>query len=684
MKKNNRINKIVILSIIGLILVTSLVIFILNYTKDSSSLSTPEKSWINRNINNKIDVSVYNDVPVYGHSGEGIIFSYLEEFTNSYGIQFNKVSYVQGNNNNLKDVSFRILDFNTDLTGNDIEIYKDYYVIVSKDNSVLNNINDLNGIKLGILNSDVNNIKYYLNEANDITYVVCESLDDMLKKINSDTKEIEYIAIPKMMYFDEILTNDLNIVYHISELYRKYVITVAGSGNEELRSILNKYWMIYEKEFYDEMYKKYFLDALFSYEKITEAERMSYNGSAYTYGYVVNMPYENAVNKEFVGTISNYLSGFEDIADVDFKTVRYDSIEELKLALSHGEVDLIFGNFNTASVNVDVLETTSPFEEEYVVLSKESIVVNSIRSLKGHEVYVVGNTYLDVYLKENNITTKGYSNTDELLRNINNESIVVIDRDAYEYYKNTKFKDHKIIYQNSLLEDYNFVVRDVDKNTTFYKLFNYYVSDVNYKTIKYEYNTDYIINSNNQVNKIIIYTVIAIVIILSIGFIGFVWFKIKDRKKSFKKEDKLKFIDIMTSLKNRNYLNYNIKRWDDNVIYPQSIVIIDLNNVKYINDNYGHAEGDELIKKAASILIINQLENTDIIRTDGNEFLVYMVGYDEKKVIEYTRKINKELKELPHGFGATLGYSMIEDDIKTIDDAINEATLSMRQAKEKI
>ena len=61
-----------------------------------------------------------------------------------------------------------------------------------------------------------------------------------------------------------------------------------------------------------------------------------------------------------------------------------------------------------------------------------------------------------------------------------------------------------------------------------------------------------------------------------------------------------------------------------------------------------------------------------------------MVGYDEKKVIEYTRKIIKELKELPHGFGATLGYSMIEDDIKTIDDAINEATLSMRQAKEKI
>jgi diguanylate cyclase (GGDEF)-like protein len=207
---------------------------------------------------------------------------------------------------------------------------------------------------------------------------------------------------------------------------------------------------------------------------------------------------------------------------------------------------------------------------------------------------------------------------------------------------------------------------------------------MNYKTIKYEYNTDYIINSNNEINIIIIYTGIAMGIILFIGFIGFVGFKIKDKKNSLKKEDKLKFIDVMTSLKNRNYLNYNIRKWDDNVIYPQAIVIIDLNNVKYINDNYGHTEGDELIKQAASILIVNQLENTDIIRTDGNEFLIYMVGYEEKKVIDYTRKINKELKELPHGFGATLGYSMIEDDIKTIDDAINEATLSMRQAKEKI
>ena len=680
MKKNSKTNKIVTLLIIGTILTISLVIFILNYTKDNSSFSILEKNWINNNTNNTIDVSVYNDIPIYGQNGKGIVFSYLEEFTKSYGVEFNKVSYVGNNNQNLRDVSFRILDFNTELTDNDIEIYKDYYVIVSKEEIKLDELNDLSGIKLGVLNDDINNVKYYLYESKDITYVACDSFEDMLSKLESDT--ITHIAIPKTIYLDEILTNDLNIVYHISELYKKYVITV--NKDNTLKSILNKYWMIYSKEHKEEKYKTYILDTIFTSKEITESERMSYTGAQYVFGYVTNMPFQNTVNKEFVGTISNYLSGFDDIADVDFKLVAYNSILELKQALSHGEVDLVFANFNSNGVNVDTLKTSSPFKEEYVVLSKNNIVINSIRSLKGNDVYTVNNTYLYDYLTANNISTKGYNNTDELLRNIRTDSIVLIDKDTYEYYKNSKFKDYKIIYQNTLQDNYHFVIRDINKNTTFYKLFNYYISDINYKTIKYEYNTDYIINSNNQLNTIIKYVLIAIVIIIFTTIISIIIVKKKNKKKELKKEDKLKFTDVMTSLKNRNYLNYNIKKWDENVIYPQSIVIIDLNNVKYINDNYGHTEGDELIKKAASILIINQLENTDIVRTDGNEFLIYMVGYDEKKVIEYTRKINKELKELPHGFGATIGYSMIEDDIKTIDDAINEATLSMRQAKEKI
>ena len=92
-----------------------------------------EKKWINDNKNNVIDVSVYNDVPVFGESGSGIIFDYLDTFTKDYDINFNKVSYITENEKNTyKDLSFKILSSDDKLSSNDILLYEDSYVIVSK------------------------------------------------------------------------------------------------------------------------------------------------------------------------------------------------------------------------------------------------------------------------------------------------------------------------------------------------------------------------------------------------------------------------------------------------------------------------------------------------------------------------------------------------------------------------
>ena len=227
--------------------------------------------------------------------------------------------------------------------------------------------------------------------------------------------------------------------------------------------------------------------------------------------------------------------------------------------------------------------------------------------------------------------------------------------------------------------EYSFMIRDVNKNSIFAQMFSYYVETVDYNTVRYAYNS----NSDNYSSKALIYFIASVIILLLIVFVIMLISKRRNKDNVLRNNDKLKYIDTMTSLKNRAYLNCKIKEWDDNVVYPQGFVIVDLNNIKDINDSKGHEEGDIVIKNAASILIVNQEPNTDIIRTDGNEFLIYMVGYQEKDVVAYTRKIYKELKELPYGFGATIGYSMIMDDIKTVDDAINEATIDMRKKKEQ-
>lgn len=675
MKKKT--NKIIILSITAVIFVVALLIFILNYSKDDASLSLLEKKWINDNQSNVVDVSVYNDVSIFGSSGNGVIFDYLSKFTDEYGVNFNKVSYLS-NSNNYKNVAFKILKSDEKISDNDILIYEDKYVIVSKDKVKYDKISDISNISLGVLSNDISLASYYLSSGKSISYKTYNDIEAML--LGLDNEEITHLLIPMNQYLEEIVKNDLNIVCFVSDINKKYVLSIKD--NNTLLNIMKKYTMKYKNEYFDEVYKENFINLFFKAKNISDEEKMSYNANSYVFGYVTYTPYEKKENEEFVGTLSNYLSGFEDLFDIDFKTIKYDNINDLRNALSSGEVDLVFGNFSTTNTNIDRYYTISPFKEEYVILSKDTTYLSTIRSLKDSEVYTVSNSYLFDYLSKNGIVPKGYDNTDELIRNIDSNSVIILDLDTYNYYKNQKLSSYNVIYSDTINTDYSFVIRDVNKNSTFINLFSFYVAMTNYNEIKYNYNISEVYLNGNIANILKYVGIVLGVLVLLLLII----FGIKNKRKKekvIKKEEKMKFIDVMTSLKNRNYLNYNMEKWDSNVIYPQCFVVIDLNNIKSINDSHGHEEGDNVIKKAASILIINQLENTDIMRTDGNEFLVYMVGYSEKDVVSYTRKIYKELKELPYGYGASIGYSMITDDIKTVDDAINEATLEMRKNKEK-
>lgn len=178
----------------------------------------------------------------------------------------------------------------------------------------------------------------------------------------------------------------------------------------------------------------------------------------------------------------------------------------------------------------------------------------------------------------------------------------------------------------------------------------------------------------------IIYIVIAIVII---SVISYMLLKKDLYKKKTRKEDRLYYLDAMTNVKNRNYLNDNIEFWNSSKIYPQAIVIIDINKLKTLNDKYGHEAGDNQIRSVASVLIRTQKDNTEILRTDGDEFMIYMVGYDEKKVGSYIHKLNREiqLSLSNRDYGVSIGYSMINSEQTTIDDAINDSLNMIKKSK---
>lgn len=548
MKKRN--NKIIVLIVVAVLFAVSLLIFILNYSKDNSSFSILEKKWINDNTSNVLDISVYNDVPVYGKSGKGVIFDLLDDFTTTYGINFNKISYSVDSSSNLNKNAFRVLNNNESLTNKDILLYEDNYVLVSTEEEVINNINDIDNHTVAVLKKDLNTVSNDLSEVKKISYLQKENVNELEEALKN--KETNYVIVPYNMYMDFILKNDLHILYHFSDISKKYVLTIE---NKTFLDIMKKYYLGYQKNKQQISYKTNFLSEFFYDKEITEADRMSYNSSSYNVGYITYMPFTGKEEKDLVGTLSNYLSGFEDLFDVDLKVKYYNNIEELKKDLSSGELDLAFANFNKNGLNIDTILTTNLFEEKYVVLSTEPFAINSIKGLKDKEVITVKNTYINDYLNTNSIKNTGYNNTDDLLRNIKNKSIVVIDKATYDYYKTRKFSDFKVIYEGVLPYNYSFMIRDVNKNKIFSEMFTYYTSSVNYDTIKYKDNT----NSKIYEFSLLTTFLLAILVILIIIFLIFFIKKKKENSTIVTNNDKLKYIDTMTSLKNRAYLNLKIK-----------------------------------------------------------------------------------------------------------------------------
>lgn len=665
---NKKINKVIMISIILILVFLCLIVFIFNYTKDDSSFSIVEKKWITDNVNNIIDVSIYNDIPIYGYNGRGISFSFLDSFTEDNNIKFNKISYYSSDDVKYRDIAFRVLDSETNLSSNDILFYADNYVVISNEDNLVNSLDSINNI--GVLDEDFEVISNYLDKKDCKIY---DNIDELVKGL--ETKEISYFIVPNVMYSRQILADDLNIVYHISDLNKKYVLRVK---DDTMFNIFKKYYYKYINDNYIDDYSYEYLDIYFSSTNTSDLLRKSYNSKIYKYGYVVNMPYEDYSDDNFVGTISNYLSDFSNTVNVDIEVVRYNTIDDLKNALVNGDVDFALTNFDYENINMDNYTTLAFNDEDYVVLSKENMALATLKGLRGKKVSVVGSSNLHYLCLSNEIDTVVFDDTNDLIRNINNDSIIVVDKATYIYYQNTKFSSYKVIYEDTIDDAFKFIVNS--DNDTFYNLINYYISSRDYRNIRYDYNTDVIIENSNDS---LMGAIVIIIGIISVIVVALIIHNRKVKSMGLSKEERIKYIDLMTSLKNRNYLNQNIYKWDDNVIFPQSVIVFDVNGLKDVNDKFGREVGDEIIKKIASILINNQLENTEIIRSGGDEFLIYMIGYDKDSVDEYSKKLFREMKKIPNSNGAAVGYSMILDSVKSVDDAINEAIIMMDKSKNK-
>ena len=681
MKKKKSINKkrltLVLIPLFLFILLIGIAVIINNKNDKNGVFSLLEKRWIEKNKSTVVDVSVLNDLPIFGENGDGVFFDFLKDFTEETEIEFNMIPY-KTNGSSSSRYAFEMTN-NVALSDTELLFYTDNYVLISKDNTEVKKIADLKGVTIGTLETDLNKVKSAFEDSDQIIYNSYNNIDSVVNALNNN--DILYAIIPKTIYINDIFSNNYYIVHCVSEISTNYVLNINGE-EKTLNNILKKFYTRWSKENLDKSYNQRLLTLYFEEKEVDDETIANFEGKEYTYGYVKNLPYESKINDDFIGYNSEILDGFAKSMNITFKIKEYNSIKDLTKNLNNGKVDLAFNYYDFDSLTNDFDYSFSPYNEKIVVLTHISNVTTSVQSLKNlkdKDVVMVDNKLASYLTKNYGAKVKTYKKASSLFNAIDDDSIVVLDYNLYDNYRNSELNDYKVIYDDRTKDlDYNFIILNSNKNKAFNGLFKFYISnlqqDLYMARAKVKLQKD-----SKKVDLTFVYILVALFILLILSLI---YLKFKYNKNKISKNDRLKYVDSLTSLKNRHYLNKNYEKWQENKIYPQSIIIIDVNKIGHINDVYGHAEGDLVLKKAANILINNQLEQSDIVRTNGDEFLIYMIGYEENKVIAYMRKLNKEFKTLPYNFGATLGYSMIVDDIKTIDDAINEAVLEVKTNKE--
>lgn len=156
--------------------------------------------------------------------------------------------------------------------------------------------------------------------------------------------------------------------------------------------------------------------------------------------------------------------------------------------------------------------------------------------------------------------------------------------------------------------------------------------------------------------------------------------------------EKISRTDALTSLNNRGFweqcLNLEFNRFQRNNT-PRTIVIFDIDKFKNINDNYGHQAGDEVIRKIADQLIVNQRDTDLSGRYGGEEFVIILNNVTEKSARVFSERLRKSIEQLTINFEEqelkvtiSLGLAELSTDYADAQSWLQNADKALYHAKE--
>lgn len=131
-------------------------------------------------------------------------------------------------------------------------------------------------------------------------------------------------------------------------------------------------------------------------------------------------------------------------------------------------------------------------------------------------------------------------------------------------------------------------------------------------------------------------------------------------------------IDVLTGLFNRETYYHDLAKMKKSIT---GVVQLDMNGLKYINDNFGHIEGDKALSTIAQIIINNATSKMYAYRLGGDEYTILALNASKGSLEKFASKVKEDLSKTE--YHCSIGYAHQMNRDISIEDLLKEAEEKM-------
>lgn len=396
--------------------------------------------------------------------------------------------------------------------------------------------------------------------------------------------------------------------------------------------------------------------------------------------------YENAINY------------YDKALNVTLSDKNKDALSKILTIINKGQAYIELKQYEMASQCVSKLNDLLPYLHDYIK-DDIKILMNNILALVN--IYQHNFEEAEIYI----IEAKNWLAEDQVEFSLNKD--VFINLAYAQWYKEQKLYEQALpLYENVLQESINkglgleeSIYHQLSEIYKYKQDFNNYTKYndlyikekdnsthilkkdyINYTVNLYESNLLKEKSQKYEANLLLMLFSLIILILIALS-----------KNKTVKILKNSNFTDSMTGLNNRKYLDYYINKNKKNLLTKTiSIIIIDIDYFKKYNDNYGHIEGDKIIKEVATTLKNSVRKNDIIIRYGGEEMVLIFTNLSLNDTEAIAQKIQNNLKnkniehkysEVSNSLTISMGIYNTKFLGQDIYSLINKADIALYKAK---